>query len=374
MPRPPVLTVLMTTDTVGGVWHYSLELARGLAAYGVWTILATMGPPLSASQRRAASSIPGLSVHESRYRLEWMPDADADIEKAGEWLLSLERRFAPDVVQVNGYAHGNLGWKAPCLVVAHSCVLSWWQFVKGEPAPAEWDRYAAVVGRSLTTTDMAVFPTNSLHDVLNRIYGPFPGSVVIYNGRNPADFPPLPKREYVFSAGRIWDEAKNITLLDRIAPRIRWPIHVAGDCRGFREREEPPRNLKYQGILGQRQMALWMGRAAIYALPARYEPFGLTVLEAALAGCALVLGDIPFLRELWDGQALFVSPDSASELADALSMLIEDRELRSAMARKARSRAQELTTDRMAREYLSAYSRLLKPALDENLLFTAVGS
>ncbi len=32
-------------------------------------------------------------------------------------------------------------------------------------------------------------------------------------------------------------------------------------------------------------------------LPARYEPFGLSVLEAALSGCALVLGDIPSLRE-----------------------------------------------------------------------------
>ena len=49
--------------------------------------------------------------------------------------------------------------------------------------------------------------------------------------------------------------------------------------------------------------------AAIYALPARYEPFRLEVLEAAAPGCALVLGDIASLRELWDGAALFVAPD-----------------------------------------------------------------
>ena len=39
----------------------------------------------------------------------------------------------------------------------------------------------------------------------------------------------------------------------------------------------------------------WFARAGIYALPAVYEPFGLSVLEAALSGCALVLGDIPSL-------------------------------------------------------------------------------
>ena len=52
-----------------------------------------------------------------------------------------------------------------------------------------------------------------------------------------------------------------------------------------------------------------MGRAAIYALPARYEPFGLSILEAALSGCALVIGDIPSLREIWADAALFVPSD-----------------------------------------------------------------
>jgi glycogen synthase len=189
------------------------------------------------------------------------------------------------------------------------------------------------------------------------------------------DFLPLPKQPFVFSAGRIWDEAKNIALLDRIAGRLPWPIHVAGDCRGFKEQEELPHNLRYKGVLGQRQMALWMGRASIYALPARYEPFGLTVLEAALAGCALVLGDIPFLRELWEGCALFVPPDSGTALFAALLRLMDDPALCKRLALTAHVRAKELSTDRMAREYLSAYAHLLKPALaDRTLLSTAVGS
>ena len=63
------------------------------------------------------------------------------------------------------------------------------------------------------------------------------------------------------------------------------------------------------GPLAADELADWYGRAAIYALPARYEPFGLSALEAALSGCALVLSDIPSLREIWEDAAFFVSPN-----------------------------------------------------------------
>ena len=65
----------------------------------------------------------------------------------------------------------------------------------------------------------------------------------------------------------------------------------------------------------RRAIADWYARASIYALPARYEPFGLSALEAALSGCALVLGDIPSLREVWGDAALFVAPDDTDALA-----------------------------------------------------------
>jgi hypothetical protein len=43
------------------------------------------------------------------------------------------------------------------------------------------------------------------------------------------------------------------------------------------------------------------------------EPFGLAVLEAAQAGCPLVLSDLPGFRELWDGAALFRRPVEVPE-------------------------------------------------------------
>jgi glycosyltransferase involved in cell wall biosynthesis len=106
-------------------------------------------------------------------------------------------------------------------------------------------------------------------------------------------------------------------------------------------------------------MAEQFARAAVYALPARYEPFGQSVLEAALAGCALVLGDIPSLRELWEGVALFVPPDDPGALRAALESLIRDPSLRARLATDARRRALACSPDRMARGYLRVYGRVL---------------
>src|SRR5215212_1492795 len=112
------MKLLMTTDTVGGVWTYALDLAAALEPHGVEVTLATMGAAMSAQQRRDVAKRPNVDVRESTFKLEWMHEP--------------EQKLAPDVVHLNGYAHGSLPFRAPVAVVAHSCVLSWWRAVKGE--------------------------------------------------------------------------------------------------------------------------------------------------------------------------------------------------------------------------------------------------
>ncbi|WP_326491751.1 glycosyltransferase family 4 protein [Myxococcus stipitatus] len=134
-PRRPPRRVLMTTDTVGGVWTYALELCRALAEVGVEVALATMGAPLTPAQAEEARGVPGLRVFESTWRLEWMESPWEDVEAAGAWLLGLEARLEPDLVHLNGYCHGALPWRAPVVMVAHSCVASWWEAVRSGPLP-----------------------------------------------------------------------------------------------------------------------------------------------------------------------------------------------------------------------------------------------
>lgn len=349
----------MTADTVGGVWTYSLQLARALELHGVQVFLATMGAPLTNVQRAEAEAIPSLNIFESSYKLEWMADPWEDVAQAGEWLLGLEAQTQPDLVHLNGFAHGTLPFRAPKLVVGHSCVLSWWEAVKGEPAPLEWDRYRSEVGAGIRAADMVAAPSEAMLASLHKHYGPLPDSNVVYNGRSSADFSPGEKMGHILAVGRLWDEGKNIAALERVAPRLPWPIYVAGESRHPGGGQVELGALNPLGRLSSSQLARQFAEASIYALPALYEPFGLSALEAGLCGCALVLGDIPTLREVWGDAALFVPPRDTEGLATTLQMLISNKEERERMALKARNRALQYTPERMAEGYMTAYHELI---------------
>jgi glycosyltransferase involved in cell wall biosynthesis len=357
-PQAP-MRVLMTADAVGGVWDYALELARGLARSGVMTTLATMGPHPSEAQKSAARTVPGLDLRTSEFRLEWMAEPEADLERAADWLLRLETELRPDLIHLNGYAHALLPWQAPMIVVAHSCVQSWWRAVHGTAAPAEWDTYTRRVAAGLAAADRVVTPTRSLLASLETIYRPLPRSVVIPNGRDPPAWPAQTKDRLILTAGRLWDEAKNIRALDAAAHELDWPVVAAGDWRRPDGRGATPAYLQCLGRLEPEEMAVCYGRAAIYALPARYEPFGLSVLEAAQAGCALVLGDIPSLRELWDGAAEFVPPGDSDRLAQVLRDLIAAPERRQALSEAAGLRARRYGAADMTAHYLDLYAGLI---------------
>ncbi|MFC4728559.1 glycosyltransferase family 4 protein [Coralloluteibacterium thermophilus] len=354
-----VQRVMMSADAVGGVWTYALELARGLAEEGVETLLAVLGPAPGPQQRAEASAIPGLRLRHGDFPLEWMHDAMPAQDAAGAWLLALARDFAPDVVHLNHYCHGHLDWPAPALVVAHSCVFSWHAHVRGRPPGPEWQAYRDGVTRGLRGAALVVAPTRAMLADAERHYGPFRAGRVVHNGRRAEDFPPRPKRALVLSAGRLWDEAKNVGALAVAGHSLPWPVHVAGEARHPEGGVAGFDGLHPLGRLDAARMAAAYGEAAIYALPARYEPFGLSALEAALAGCALVLGDIPSLRELWDGAATFVPPDDPDAIAAALHALVEDAPERERRAALARARAATYSSARTTAAYLDAYSRLI---------------
>lgn len=358
-PPGQIQRVLMTTDAVGGVWHYALELCRGLREHDIDVVLATMGPRPNAEQREAAQRLE-LTLCESDYRLEWMDTPWADVARAGDWLLELESRHAPDLIHLNGYAHAALPFHAPKLVVAHSCVCSWWRAVRGEDAPPCWDRYREAVTAGLHSADFIVTPTQAMLDALRHHYSFAVPARVIPNGRAPSEFPrPAEKEPFVLNVGRLWDEAKNAATLAAIASDLPWPVRVAGDLSGPDGRPRTFANVESLGRCASPELARIYARAAIYALPARYEPFGLSVLEAALSGCALVLGDLPSLRELWHDTALFVPPDDSRALHRALATLIAAPAQRQRLAALSHVRAHRFTAARLVSRYLNTYRDLL---------------
>ena len=357
MPNRP-LHVLVTADGAGGVWTYVQTLIDALAPRGVAFTVAAMGsaPPAACLARLQVHD--GVRIVHRPYRTEWMPGADLDVARAGAWLLDLAARERPDVVHVNGFAHATLPYGAPVIAVAHACVCSWFTAVRAAPAPAEWDGYRARVAAGLRAAAAVIAPTRAMARALEREHG-CRGALVIPNG-----VPERPgagrasKARLVLAAGRLGDEGTGFAVLDRAAARAPWPVYAAGSLQRPDGTLEAPRALHVLGNLDAGALAAWMDRAAIFAHPARYEPFGLAPLEAARAGCALVLGDIASLREVWEDAAIYVDPASDTALCEAFDRLAGDAPLRAGLASAARARAGRYTSERMAGEYESIYHEL----------------
>lgn len=353
------LRILMTADTVGGVWPFAMELSSRLTQLGDRVLLAAMGREPDAAQRREAGAIRGLELQARPYRLAWMREPWDELETARQWLQELANAFVPDVVHLNDLAHGDTPWPVPVLMTAHSCVCSWWQGVHGEPAPREWTRYRSHVARNLHSVDRVAAPTRAMLKALHHHYGALPATEMIHNGRTAFRQSATRKEPFVLGAGRLWDEAKNLRSLSAVAPGLPWPVYLAGDTRDPQGNETVLANAHVLGLLSSSDVQKWMQRAAIYVLPARYEPFGFSALEAAQCGCALVLGDIPSLREVWGNAATFVPPNDAAALEAAIVALIRDDGLRETMARRAQARARRYTPSAMAQRYRNTYLDLI---------------
>ncbi len=73
--------------------------------------------------------------------------------------------------------------------------------------------------------------------------------------------------------------------------------------------------------------SLYAGALAV-VLPSWLEGFGLTPVEGIAAGTPAIVSDLPVLREVLGGGALYVAPGDAAGLADALLRVAADPALR----------------------------------------------
>lgn len=371
--------ILVTADTLGGVWTYTRELVTGLLGRGVQVTLVSFGSVPTPGQTRWMVQSPGLDgrgfshcgfrYYPTAFKLEWMQDSAAGMEASAEYLRGVIRETRPDLLHLNQFYYGDLGCDLPRVVVAHSDVVSWWVAVHGhEPPPTNWmNWYRSAVTRGLAQATAVIAPSQWMLEQVERHYLKPGRASVIYNGRTPALFNPhLTKEEKIVTVGRLWDHGKNARLLLRTEMPALVSIvgahnHPEARGGGFLVEDAGP-STDLQPAQDEKQIVQILGRAAIYAAPSQYEPFGLAPLEAALSRCALVASDIPSFRELWDGAAVFFRNNDAQDLRHALELLVRDPVLRRERANLAYSHAlRKFSVGRMIDDYIELY-RALAPA------------
>jgi glycosyltransferase involved in cell wall biosynthesis len=366
------MRVLLTTDTVGGVWTFTRELVEVLLREGHDVALVSFGRDPSAHQRAWSEDVCArygrrFVVSASDSPLEWMPRNQLTLAGGERLLLDLCQRFAPDVLHSSQFCWGALNVPLPKVVTAHSDVLSWAQSCRRQLEDCEWlGRYQRFVQQGLDGADVVTAPTAWMAGVLRGNFSVHGDVRVIANGRSLRGGMSDEHRVLrAVSVGRLWDEAKGLRTLLDIRSVI--PIVVAGETGT--EQESPETPVEFAGALSEEQV-LWLFRdSSVYIVPSLYEPFGLAPLEAALCGCAVVARDLPSLREVWREAATYFQDAGELELIlDAFAA--NPSQLRIARA-TSMQRAHRFSAEKMAHEYVALYGELLRADCSEEMVADA---
>jgi glycosyltransferase involved in cell wall biosynthesis len=358
--------VLITTDTVGGVWTYTQELVGGLVRQGIRVTLVSMGGLPKTEQTAWMEGLWSLNYLPTTFRLEWMQNSEQDVEESQKYLEGLIREVRPDLLHFNQYCYGRVSAGLPRIVVAHSDVVSWWVAVHGEePADSHWMRwYRDLVSSGLNSADVVVAPSQWMLDSILAHYTRPRFGTVIHNGRDPALFASdVRKENFVLSVGRPWDAGKQVSLLleqDQSAPVFIVGSQTEPGCTNARQGREVVRpQISWLGEQSPKQLRELYGSASIYAATSRYEPFGLAPVEAAFSRCALIANDISSFRELWGDTALYFLQNDGMDLARSIRRLTGDHRLRQRYADAAHQRAcKSFTADRMIAQYARLYQTI----------------
>lgn len=346
-------SVLITVEPPGAVWPHVDTLVRELSALGVEVMVAAV-TPLRPGQRIEYAGIPGVELVPCPTPAATPAEHLANRQKVADWLMALEEIFNPDVVHLTGYLHAGLPWCGKVLVAGYPGTGASYGRLDNEQRRV----CRSAFQHGLKAADLVVTPSDTMMTSLTRHFGVVKGKV-IRDGRDPTRYAPTTKEPVVLSVGPQREETGHPSCLERVAPRLAWPVVVAGEQVDGEGRTVRLEGLSCLGRLHSSQLMPWFNRASVYvALSA--EGAGTFVPEAALAGCALVLGDTQALRELWSGAALFLPPEDDEALASGLRTLLSDRRLREAMGFAARRRALKQPARAMAESYLQAYQALME--------------
>jgi glycosyltransferase involved in cell wall biosynthesis len=172
----------------------------------------------------------------------------------------------------------------------------------------------------------------------------------------------LPER-FVLYAGAIYPP-KNFTRLVRayaqVGPEHGIPLVVAGGENRFlseREIQEPNRLgigewVRWPGWVDQEDLAGFYSLADALLLPSLFESCGLPVLESMAAGTPVVTADRYGTRELAEGAAVLVDPESVESIAAGIRRVLDDSTLRAEVIAAGRERSRDFTWSRCASETL----------------------
>jgi glycosyltransferase involved in cell wall biosynthesis len=199
---------------------------------------------------------------------------------------------------------------------------------------------------------------------------------IIYNGIDISDFAPKPEAmlsgKFIITTGasRITARKGINYLLEAIEKLL--PKHpdiylkAMGDgnekenLENLAKELNLEKNVEFIGRIPRENTAPYYQEASIFVLPSLNEGMSNAMLEALASGLPLIATDTGGTQELLeDGvNGFIVKMKNSQDLAEKMDILIKDSDLRKKMGEESRKKAQNLSWERVAKNYIDIYYKI----------------
>lgn len=308
-----------------GIYNYACHLWRHVQAHlpdGVQLVLVCHG--------QNAADFPVLRADRVR-KIELSPRVPGKVARQlwirwGAFLvaraLGCGLYFSP-----KGFIPGNTGraWGLKTLVVVHDLIPLWYQ----EKHPGYFGRLEEKIvcgglTRSCLHADQVIAISEAVaNDIGRRIPG-VRRPAVVHNGMEPVPGAPLPRaeRRFIFAMASELPHKNKAQILAGYAlyrQRVAAPLDMV--VCGIADPGMPG----VRAVKGISDAALdgYYRQAAAFVFLSLTEGFGFPPLEAMARGTPVLCSDVEVLRETTRGQAVFVDPMSAEQMADELARMLD---------------------------------------------------
>lgn len=116
--------------------------------------------------------------------------------------------------------------------------------------------------------------------------------------------------------------------------------------------------VKMAGFIKDEELAFLYGQASCFVFPTLSEGFGLPGLEAMAAGLPVVCSNIPVLKEVYNGAALYFNPKDPKEIAQKILSIINDDFLAASLRKKGFAQIKKYSWQKTAEETLRVYEEI----------------
>lgn len=114
----------------------------------------------------------------------------------------------------------------------------------------------------------------------------------------------------------------------------------------------------FLGYLTDEELCGLYNTAEVFVFPSFYEGFGFPILEAFNCGAAVVTSNTSSCAEVAGDAACCVNPADVKDIARGIQRILEDKDLKADLQKKACMRAQDFSFEKTARETFAVYQEV----------------